>query len=84
MKSNFPSINSVFPLLPSSDKKTLIFDIETNGLYDEVNEIFCIVIHDVHTNETTSYGPHGIVDALSIWTPLIISLVTTSSSTMFP
>ena len=64
MKSNFPNINSVFPLLPSSDKKTLIFDIETNGLYDEVNEIFCIVIHDVHTNETTSYGPHGIVDAL--------------------
>ena len=64
MTLSFPSINSRFPLQPSSDKKYFIFDIETNGFYNEVNTIYCIVICDVATGQVTSYGPHGIDDAL--------------------
>lgn len=64
MTPTFPSINSKFPLQPSSDKKYFIFDIETNGFYNEVNTIYCIVICDVASGQVTSYGPHGIDDAL--------------------
>jgi DNA polymerase-1 len=61
---NFPNSTSTFPLQPSSDKKYLVFDIETNGFYNEVTKIFCIVIHDVNTGQVASYGPNNIDDAL--------------------
>ena len=64
MTPNFPSINSTFPLQPSSDKKYLIFDIETNGFYNEVNKIYCIVTQDVATGKVTTYGPNDITGAL--------------------
>jgi len=55
----------VFKITPSSSDETwLIFDIETNGLYDQVTKTFCIVIHDLIRNETFSYGPDSIDDAL--------------------
>jgi len=38
---------------------TLIFDIETNGLYDDVTEIHCIGIHDTDTNQTFTYNDQG-------------------------
>ena len=45
--------DSKFNLKPSSSaEKWYVFDLETNGLYDDVNEIFCIVIHDVNRNQT--------------------------------
>ena len=65
MTPNFPSLTSTFPLQPSSDKSYLIFDIETNGFYNEVNTIYCIVIGDAATGQTFTYGPHGIADALN-------------------
>jgi DNA polymerase I-like protein with 3'-5' exonuclease and polymerase domains len=53
-----------FPLPQSSDKKVFLFDIETNGFYDDVNTIHCIVIKDVKTGQTFSYGPDSISNAL--------------------
>ena len=38
---------------------TLIFDIETNGLYDDVSEIHCIGIHDTETAQTFTYNDQG-------------------------
>ena len=39
---------------------TLIFDIETNDLLDELTTIHCIVTKDAKTGETTRYGPSEI------------------------
>lgn len=59
--------DSKFSLKPnSSAEKWYVFDLETNGLYDDVNEIFCIVLHDVNRNQTLSYGPESIDHALNI------------------
>lgn len=59
--------DSKFNLKPnSSAEKWYVFDLETNGLYDDVNEIFCIVIHDVNRNQTLSYGPESIDYALNL------------------
>jgi DNA polymerase-1 len=56
-----------FPLKPSSSAdKWYVFDLETNGLYDDVTQIFCIVLHDVYRNQTLSYGPGSIDDALGV------------------
>ena len=42
------------------NKKTYVFDLETNGLYNDVNEIYCLVIHDIKGELTTTYGPDSI------------------------
>ena len=64
MTKSFPTSTSTFPLQPSSDKKYLVFDIETNGFYNEVNKTYCIVIHDVNSGQVASYGPSNINAAL--------------------
>jgi len=64
MTPSFLSTNTKFPLLPSSDKKTLLFDIETDGFYDDVTKIHCIVIKDANTGKITTYGPDSIASAL--------------------
>ena len=61
MTTNLPTQTSLFNLKPSSlNEKWYVFDIETNGLYDDVTEIFCIVIYDVTRKQTFSYGPESI------------------------
>ena len=35
---------------------TLVFDLETDGLLDDVTKVHCIAIYDSETNETTSYN----------------------------
>jgi len=37
----------------------LIFDLETNGLYDEVTTIYCLVIYDTETDQTLIYNDQG-------------------------
>jgi len=64
MTPSFLNTPTKFPLLPSSDKKTYLFDIETNGFYDDVTKIHCIVIKDVSSGETFSYRPDSIANAL--------------------
>ena len=54
-----------FSLKPNSlNDKWYVFDIETDGLYDDVTKIFCIVIYDVTRQQTFTYGPDTINDAI--------------------
>ena len=57
--------NSQFKIAPgSSDERWLIFDLESDGLYDVVSVIHCIVIYDIGANQTFTYGPDCIAAAL--------------------
>jgi hypothetical protein len=44
----------------SENERWLVFDLETDHLYDKVTKIHCMVIHDINRNETTTYGPDSI------------------------
>lgn len=60
-----PVKNSTFAMKANSDtERWLVFDIESDNLYDKVTKIHCIVIHDIYGNKTTTYGPDRINDAL--------------------
>jgi hypothetical protein len=48
----------------SANESWLIWDIETDGLYDQVTKIHCIVIYDLNRKQTFSYGPDCIGNAL--------------------
>jgi len=51
---------------PDSASDTwLIFDLESDNLYDHVTVIHCLVIHDIRRQQTFTYGPNHIVDALA-------------------
>jgi DNA polymerase I len=66
MNPHSPVMSSRFPMKPGSKNESwLVFDIETNGLYDKVTKVFCIVIYDVNREETFAYGPDRIDDALA-------------------
>ena len=50
---------------PASVNETfLIFDLETNGLYDQATIVYCAVIYDINKQQTFSYGPDFIAAAL--------------------
>ena len=66
MNPHSPVMSSRFPMKPASKNETwLVFDIETDGLYDKVTKVFCIVIYDINREETFAYGPDRIDDALA-------------------
>jgi hypothetical protein len=44
----------------SGIKKFFVFDLETNGLYDEVTTIHCLVLYDLNRDQTFTYGPDSI------------------------
>ena len=48
----------------SGTKKYYVFDLETNGLYDEVTTIHCLVLHDLNRDQTFTYGPDSIAAGL--------------------
>jgi DNA polymerase I len=48
----------------SGTKKWYVFDLETNGLYDEVTTIHCLVLHDLNRDQTFTYGPDSIAAGL--------------------
>jgi DNA polymerase I len=48
----------------SGTKKWYVFDLETNGLYDEVTTIHCLVLHDINRDQTFTYGPDSIAAGL--------------------
>jgi DNA polymerase I-like protein with 3'-5' exonuclease and polymerase domains len=51
---------------PSSvNESWLIFDCETDGLYDQATKVHCIVIYDINLEQTFSYGPDSIAAALA-------------------
>jgi DNA polymerase I len=61
-----PVKNSQFKMSPDSvNDKYFVFDLESDGLYDTVTKIHCIVIYDITGQQTFSYGPDRIADALA-------------------
>jgi DNA polymerase I-like protein with 3'-5' exonuclease and polymerase domains len=46
--------------------KTAIFDLETNGLLDEVHTIHCLVLYDLEQKELHSFPPHKIDEGLEL------------------
>ena len=66
MNPHSPVMSSRFPMKPGSKNESwLVFDIETDGLYDKVTKVFCIVIYDINREKTFAYGPDRIDDALA-------------------
>lgn len=60
-----PVKTSSFPMKDDSGiKKWYVFDLETNGLYDEVATIHCLVLHDLNRDQTFTYGPDSIATGL--------------------
>ena len=49
----------------SANERWLVFDCETNGLYDQASVVYCLVIYDLVLDQTFSYGPDQINDALT-------------------
>jgi len=66
MTQPLPVMNSKFATKPSSANESwLIFDCETNGLYDQATVVYCIVVYDITKQQTFSYGPDSITAALA-------------------
>ena len=66
MTKTLPVKNSQFKMSPgSANDRYLIFDLESDGLYDKVTKVHCIVIHDIAAQQTFAYGPDRIADALA-------------------
>lgn len=49
----------------SANEIWLVFDCETDGLYDQATVVHCIVIYDINRKQTFTYGPDRTVDALA-------------------
>ena len=55
----------MFTMKPNSANESwLVWDIESDGLYDQVTKIHCIVIYDINSKQTFKYGPDCIRDAI--------------------
>jgi DNA polymerase-1 len=66
MTKTLPVKNSQFKMKPDSvNESWLVFDLESDGFYDKVTKIFCIVIYDINKQQTFSYGPDRIADAVA-------------------
>ena len=48
----------------SVNERWLVFDCETDGLYDQATTVHCIAIHDLTTGDTHGFGPWNIDTAL--------------------
>ena len=60
-----PVKTSQFKMSPASEnERWLVFDLESDELYDNVTVIHCIVIYDIQTKQTHRYGPDLIVSAI--------------------
>jgi len=57
-----PNLFPFSPKLSSSIKSAYVFDIETDGLYDEASKIHCIVFYDLIGDRTYAFGP-GVIDS---------------------
>ena len=43
----------------------LVFDLETDGLYDDVTRIHCLVIYDSETDQTLVFNDEGSEEPIS-------------------
>ena len=61
-----PVKTSQFKMSPVLENETwLVFDLESDGLYDNVTVIHCIVIYDIQTKQVHHYGPDNIPAAIN-------------------
>ena len=44
---------------------TLVFDLESNGLLNDVTKIHCLVIHEQETGETVAYNDEGNAEPIT-------------------
>ena len=44
---------------------TLVFDLESNGLLNDVTKIHCLVIHEQETGETIAYNDEGNAEPIT-------------------
>ena len=44
---------------------TLVFDIETNGKYEDVEVIHCMAIHDTSTDTTETYNDQSLTNTIT-------------------
>ena len=66
MTKNLSMKNSQFKTTADSENESwLIFDLESDGLYDDVTKIHCLVIYDIQSGNTFSYGPDAIDNAIN-------------------
>jgi hypothetical protein len=66
MTPTLPVKTSKFKKKPGIEQdRFLVFDLESDGLYDEVTKVFCIVIYDINRKQTFTYGPDRIDAALN-------------------
>jgi DNA polymerase-1 len=66
MTKNLSMKNSQFKTTADSENESwLIFDLESDGLYDNVTKIHCLVIYDIQSGNTFSYGPDAIDNAIN-------------------
>jgi DNA polymerase-1 len=56
---------SRFSMSPKPDETYLVFDLETDGLYEQATKVFCVVIYDINKQQTFTYGPDAIANALA-------------------
>jgi DNA polymerase I-like protein with 3'-5' exonuclease and polymerase domains len=60
-------------LLVERDSVALIFDLETDGLLDEVSKIHCLVIKSTETGKALTFGPVGCDQPLGPGLELLMS-----------
>jgi DNA polymerase I len=60
-------------LLVERDSVALIFDIETDGLLDEVTKVHCLVIRSTETGKALTFGPVGCDQPLGPGLELLMS-----------
>jgi len=46
------------------NKKIYLFDIESNGLYESITQVWCMWIFDVETGERWGFRPHEIANGI--------------------
>ena len=44
---------------------TLVFDLESNGLLNDVTKIHCLVIHEQETGDTIAYNDEGNAEPIT-------------------
>jgi hypothetical protein len=66
MTNNLQAQDSLFKMkLDSANETWLVFDLESDNLYDSVTIIHCIVLYDIGRKQTFTYGPDSVADALA-------------------
>lgn len=53
-----------------ADKESYVFDIEADGLYDDVTKIHCAVFENIHTKEVVTFTPDNIQEIIKFFSKI--------------